>query len=194
MINRCSPASVEKSSFASFDTGSFRVRVAILRNSTAAKERVYDCFARSRSAYSLTISHSTQTHATNKTSNKNNVCEGCRMANAASSRSLFSDRTVFKEVKNGTNSLETHSCVLCTLNLFHESHQQHIGPVLYPIIVQLIFRLAADRIVGRGQAAQQLGQRSVHLGRKQRHPGSSAQLSLLEECYRYAFVQIERQS
>lgn len=37
----CSRARVEKSSFASFVTGSFRVLVAILRNKTAENERVY---------------------------------------------------------------------------------------------------------------------------------------------------------
>lgn len=40
MINRCSPVSVEKSSLASFVTGSFLVLVAILRKSTAEKVRV----------------------------------------------------------------------------------------------------------------------------------------------------------
>lgn len=59
----------------------------------------------------------------------------------------------------------TYHYILCTLNLLHQAHEQHIGTALDPVIVQLFFGLGSQGVVGAAQGAQQLRQRGLDVGR-----------------------------
>ena len=61
----------------------------------------------------------------------------------------------------------TYLCVLTRLYLLCKTHEQHIGAVGVPVIVQLLFCLAPNVIVARLESLEELGKSPLHLSREQ---------------------------
>jgi hypothetical protein len=74
-------------------------------------------------------------------------------------------RTLTSHHTPGVESRATYYCVLCASKLFGQSHKQDIWSVLNPVIIELVFRLGSDGVVGSAQSAEQLRKRGVDLGR-----------------------------
>lgn len=63
----------------------------------------------------------------------------------------------------------TYSLILRSVHLLRQPHEQHIRPLVNPVIVESLFSLGSDGVVGALQRLQDLVQGAVDLCRKNRH-------------------------
>lgn len=65
--------------------------------------------------------------------------------------------------------MEPYGRVWGKVDLLRQAHQEHVGPLGEPLVVQLLLGSRALHIVRRLQAAQQVGEGGVHVLRERRH-------------------------
>lgn len=139
ITSRCSPVRVEKSSLASLVTGSLRVLVAILLNSTAAKDLIWR--------------RSIRNEPQKSTHTRPPPFPPIQSSPLSHTLSLYHSP---KESSAFTPKRHKTYTRFSALNLLHQAHKQHIRTILNPIIIQLFLSLRADRIIAGHQPVQQL--------------------------------------